>query len=76
LTSSSLYATLTKTSVRQCGSDDLVVPGDTANSALLELLNHKCGTFVMPEGCKTTPCFSSADMATITAWIQAGAPSQ
>jgi hypothetical protein len=41
---------------------------------LLELVQHQCGTFVMPDGCTTNPCISAADIATITAWIQAGAP--
>jgi hypothetical protein len=69
-----LYNTLKSTSVRQCGSDRLATPNDPANSALLELVQHQCGTFVMPDGCMTNPCISAADIATITQWIQAGAP--
>ena len=69
-----LYNTLKSTSVRQCGSDRLATPNDPANSALLELVQHQCGTFVMPDGCMMNPCISTADIATITAWIQAGAP--
>jgi len=69
-----LYNTLKSTAVRQCGSDRLATPNDPANSALLELVQQQCGTFVMPAGCNTNPCISASDIATITAWIQAGAP--
>ncbi|HEX5100504.1 MAG TPA: hypothetical protein VFV94_13440 [Polyangiaceae bacterium] len=69
-----LYNTLKNTTVRQCGSDHLATPNDPANSALLELVQHQCGNFVMPDGCMTNPCISAADIATITTWIQAGAP--
>ncbi len=77
LTSSNLttlYSTLTNTTVRQCGSDHLVTKSDTANSAVLELVQHQCSNFVMPQGCTQNPCLSSADMTTLTSWIQAGAP--
>ena len=69
-----LYNTLTSTTVRQCGSDHLVTKNDTANSALLELPQGKCSNFIMPQGCTTTPCLASADLTTITNWINAGAP--
>lgn len=77
LTSSNLttlYNTLTSTTVRQCGSDHLVTKNDTANSALLELPQGTCSNFIMPQGCTKTPCLASADMTTITNWINAGAP--
>ena len=71
---STLYTTLTSTTVRQCGSDHLVTKNDTANSALLELPQGTCTNFIMPRGCTSTPCLKSADMTTITNWILAGAP--
>ncbi len=71
---STLYSTLTGTGVSQCGNDHLVTKSDAANSALLELEQHQCGTFIMPRGCTQNPCFSAADTATITNWIAAGAP--
>jgi hypothetical protein len=69
-----LYNTLINTAVRQCGSDRLATANDPANSALLELVQHQCGAFVMPEGCMANPCIDADAIATITAWIQAGAP--
>ena len=69
-----LYTTLTGTAVQQCGSDHLAKANDKANSALLELVQHQCGTFVMPDGCTDNPCIDAASLATITAWIDAGAP--
>jgi hypothetical protein len=72
-----IYATLTSTKVSQCGGDALVTPGDTMNSALLELPQHQCGTFVMPRTCTTAnPCIPMAEIDTISAWITAGAPMQ
>jgi hypothetical protein len=72
--SANLRNNLLGTSVSQCGSDHLITPGDPSNSALLELLNRKCGSFVMPQGCSTNPCIAAADIATITSWVQNGAP--
>lgn len=69
-----LYSNLTNTAVRQCGSDHLVTKNDPANSAVLELAQHQCGSFVMPDGCTSNPCLSAADMTTLTNWITAGAP--
>ncbi|HTQ04015.1 MAG TPA: hypothetical protein VMI54_09165, partial [Polyangiaceae bacterium] len=77
LTSSNLttlYNTITSTAVSQCGNDKLVTKNDTANSAVLELVQHQCGTFIMPRGCTQNPCLSQADMTTLTNWITAGAP--
>jgi hypothetical protein len=60
--------------VRQCGGDKLVTTNDTANSALLELPLGQCTNFLMPRTCTKAPCLMQADLDTITAWIQAGAP--
>jgi len=74
LSAANLYTTLMNTAVRQCGSDRLVTPRDTANSAILELVNGRCGNFIMPDGCDVLPCLEAADMKTISDWISAGAP--
>lgn len=74
LPGASLYNTLLNTSVRQCGGNTLVSANNSASSALMMLINRQCGNFVMPEGCQTTPCLSAEDVATLTAWIDAGAP--
>jgi hypothetical protein len=73
---SNLYKTLTSTTVEECASNHLVTPSDPTNSALLMLPNWECDDFVMPEGCVDMPCLSATELATITAWIQAGAPSK
>ena len=69
-----LYNTLISDTVRQCGNNALVTPNNPGASALLMLVNGQCGNLIMPEGCQQTPCLSAADIATITAWINAGAP--
>jgi hypothetical protein len=69
------YNTLTTHAVNRCGSDVLAKPNDPANSAFLELVLGKCGTFLMPRGCNRAPCIAQADIDTFTAWINAGAPS-
>jgi len=74
LTATNLYTTLTSTSVRQCGNDRLVTPGDTANSAILELVNGQCGNLLMPESCMEAPCLGPAEQMIISSWIAAGAP--
>jgi hypothetical protein len=71
---SSLYRTLTSTTVKECGGNALVTPNSIANSALLLLPNWECTDLVMPEGCVDMPCLSGGELATIAAWIQAGAP--
>jgi hypothetical protein len=71
---STLYTTLTSTTVRQCGSDHLVTKNDTANSALLELPQGQCTNFLMPQTCTKAPCLQQADLTTISNWIAAGAP--
>jgi len=74
LTAANLYSTLTSTSVRQCGNDRMVTARDTANSALLEVVNGQCGNFVMPQGCDILPCIAAPELKTITDWVLAGAP--
>lgn len=74
LTATNLYTTLTSTAVRQCGNDRLVTPGDTANSAILELVNGQCGNLLMPENCMSAPCLGAGDQMIISSWIAAGAP--
>ena len=69
-----LYNTLLSDTVRQCGNNALITPNNAATSALLMLVNGQCGNLIMPEGCQNTPCWSAADIATVTAWINAGAP--
>jgi hypothetical protein len=74
--SASLYTTLTSTTVKECGGNPLVKPNDPADSALLMLPNWQCQDLVMPQGCTTTPCLTDSELATITAWIAAGAPNK
>src|SRR5262245_17036813 len=69
LTATNLYTTLTNTAVRQCGNDRLVTPGDTANSAILELVNGQCGNLLMPENCMEAPCLGPAEQMIISSWI-------
>lgn len=71
---SSLYRTLTTYTVKACGSSPLVKPNEPANSALLKLPSWECTDLVMPQGCVDKPCFTGETLATIRAWIQAGAP--
>jgi hypothetical protein len=68
-----LYNTLTTVTVRQCGGNKLVTANDPSKSALLMLATGQCGTFRMPVTCTTNMCFSAANQATITSWIQSGA---
>ena len=74
-----LYATLTSKVVTECKGEKLVVPGDPTNSALLKLPTWECsdpmgGPFVMPQGCIDDVCLPDAELATLRAWIAAGAP--
>ena len=71
---STLYSTLTNTTVRQCSNNPLVTKNDTTKSALVELPQGQCSNFIMPQTCTKAPCLSSSDMSTITNWITAGAP--
>jgi hypothetical protein len=70
---STLYTTLTSTSVSKCGGNRLVTPNDPSKSALLMLTTGKCGDFRMPVTCTTSMCLSAADQTTITNWINSGA---
>ncbi len=76
-----LYATLTSRVVDECKGEKLVVPGDPTNSALLKLPTWECtdpmgAPFVMPQGCIDDVCLPDAELATLRAWIAAGAPQQ
>lgn len=76
-----LYATLTSKVVSECVGEKLVVPGDPTNSALLKLPTWECrdamgAAFVMPQGCIDDQCLPDAELATLRAWIAAGAPQQ
>jgi hypothetical protein len=76
-----LYATLTSKVVSECMGEKLVVPGDPTNSALLKLPTWECrdamgAAFVMPQGCIDDQCLPDAELATLKAWIAAGAPQQ
>lgn len=69
------YNTLMTHTVGQCGNDKLAKANDPANSAFLELVQGQgCGGYLMPRGCSSAPCISSADIQTFTNWINAGAP--
>jgi len=74
LSAANLYTTLTSTAVSECGNDRLVTAGDTANSAILQLVNGQCEDLLMPATCDAPPCLDAADMKTISDWIAAGAP--
>ena len=70
-----LYATLTAgTVLAECDYNKMIEPGDPSKSALVQLMNRKCGTFTMPPSCNKTTCLSAADLQTLTDWVQAGAP--
>jgi hypothetical protein len=72
--SSSLYQTLTSTTVMACAGNALVKPSDPTNSALLMLPNWECKDLTMPQGCVDMPCLAADELKTISDWIQAGAP--
>jgi len=71
-----LYAMLTgpNTVLAACDYTRLVEEGDPAKSALVRLMNRKCGSFTMPPSCNKTPCISAADLKALSDWISAGAP--
>jgi hypothetical protein len=71
-----LYGMLTgpNTVLAACDYTRLVEEGDPAKSALVRLMNRKCGSFTMPPSCNKTPCISAADLKTLSDWIAAGAP--
>jgi hypothetical protein len=68
-----LYGNLTSRLVSQCGDMALVTPGEPENSAIVQLPQHNCGEFVMPDGCLDFPCIPQVDIDALTAWIRAGA---
>ena len=65
-----------------CNTKTLVVPNDTANSAISQVINAAftgCTTARMPNMCSATSanpraCLTTAQIATIDSWIMAGAP--
>jgi hypothetical protein len=67
------YNSLTTHSVSRCGGDTLIKANDPANSAILELVQGMCGSFLMPRGCSRAPCIPTADIQTITTWVNEGA---
>ena len=69
-------AFLLNTFVEECGNVPLVTPGDPSKSALLLLVTRQCGELVMPDKCRTNPCLTDEDYATLLAWVQQGAPMQ
>jgi len=73
---SMLYPMLTgpNTVIAACDYTRLVEEGDPARSALVRLMNRKCGSFTMPPSCNKTTCLSAADLKTLSDWIAAGAP--
>lgn len=69
-----LYEILTGTSIMRCAGAPLVVPGDPASSALIQVVKHECGTLVMPLGCTEPICIVDSSLQMLTTWIAAGAP--
>ncbi|HEY0462880.1 MAG TPA: hypothetical protein VGC79_01670 [Polyangiaceae bacterium] len=71
-----LYAMLTgpNTVLAECDYTRLVEEGDPSRSALVRLMNRKCGSFTMPPTCNKATCLSSADLQALSDWISAGAP--
>ncbi len=67
-----LYTLLNTFTVEKCGGSPLITPGDTANSAILKVVSGGCGEFFMPPA--TYENFTAEELATITAWVEAGAP--
>ena len=67
-----LYAMLTgpNTVLAACDYTRLVEEGDPAKSALVRLMNRKCGSFTMPPSCNKTTCISAADLKALSDWIQ------
>jgi len=64
----------TKASTLKGGRDGaVIVPGDPANSLLVKLINHEGPPDDPRPMPPKSPKMSDADIATITAWIKAGA---
>ena len=70
-----LYATLTGpgTVLAECDYTRMVEAGDPSKSALVRLMNKKCGSFIMPPSCNKSTCLPEADLKALSDWIQAGA---
>ena len=62
----------------QCTSRKLIVPNDVTNSVIAQVITAKltgCTNARMPDECPNMrPCLTTAQIATITSWITAGAP--
>jgi hypothetical protein len=72
LSGDAFYTLLTTFTVDNCAGSALIVPGDTAESAILKVVGHGCGEFYMPPD--TYDTFTEDELATLTAWVEAGAP--
>jgi hypothetical protein len=84
LSNADLYASLTTAlpaTVPTCSTKVLVVPSNVASSFIVTKVSSAapgCGN-QMPAGCATSgnatsPCLTSDQINTISAWIMAGAP--
>lgn len=69
-----LYDTLTTWTVMKCGGLPMVEPGDSANSAMIQVIKGECGDLIMPQGCVDPICISQDELDTLATWIDAGAP--
>ena len=71
-----LYGMLTgpNTVLAACDYTRLVEEGDPGKSALVRLMNRKCGSFTMPPSCSKTTCMTAAELKALSDWISAGAP--
>jgi hypothetical protein len=62
----------------QCKSRMLIVPNDVTNSVIAQAVMAKvtgCTNARMPDECPNMrACLTTAQIATITSWITAGAP--
>lgn len=67
-----LYTLLTTFTVAKCADSPLIVPSNTAESAILKVVGHGCGEFYMPPD--TYEPFTEEELTTLTAWVEAGAP--
>lgn len=70
-----LHERLTNYEVKHCNNAMLVKPGEPDNSAMLKVVTHGCGDFIMPPLCED-PCLDPEYHSIVEAWIKAGAPAQ
>lgn len=68
-----LHERLLSYQVKNCNDANFVKPGEPENSAVLKVVNHGCGDFIMPPLCED-PCLDPVSFASLEAWIKAGAP--